>query len=226
MLRPKTLDDFPHFIVAAVRPGKPSASGYMRFELDGKFDRIIENLDPHWFWLLFGQKDCLCATLQSLDSATATATLTCDEKDEPKITGQALAYLSPCWQAYHVWMVLDPKWGWLKKQFEGIDAVATDYEAKEPSIVGSRLVKIWTKVEPVGLSRGQSRHYPAKDQTSPASSEPRLIASGWGHEHCDLCKHHIDAGNFGYVDPREHWMCETCYERYVVARDLAFVDDL
>lgn len=43
--------------------------------------------------------------------------LTCYEKRKPWVLGQALAYLSPYWQAYNIWMVLDPAWGWQKKRF-------------------------------------------------------------------------------------------------------------
>jgi hypothetical protein len=208
--KPKTLSDFPQFTVGSMRRGKTSATGYTRFELDGKFDRIVEEIDPSWFWLLFAEQDCLCATLQSLERDTGAATLTCDEKDEPKVIG----------------LVLDPNWGWAKKPFRAVDALATDYEANETSIVAGREVRVWTKLEPVGNSRGLSRYYPASDQTFPASSEPRLVHEAWDHEHCDLCKNHIDSGNLGYCDPRDRWMCEKCYERYVVQRDLAFVVEL
>jgi hypothetical protein len=224
--KPKTLEDFPQFIVAAVRRGKTSADGYTRFELDVKFDRIIEEIDPHWFWLLSGTQDCLCATLQSLDKETQAAILTCDINDEPKVVGQTLMYLSPHWQAYNVWMVLDPTWGWERKRFQGADAVAQDYDAKDTSIVGDREIRVWTKLELVGGRGGASRHYPASDQSLPTSSEPRLVPGEWDHEHCDLCKTHIDEGEFGYCNQGGRWMCEKCYERYVMQRDLAFVDEL
>jgi len=116
--KPKRLADFPQFIVSAVHRGKTSTAGYTRFELEGKFDRIIADIDPHWFWLLFGEDDCLCASLQSLDKETLKAILTCDEKDEPRVVRESLAYLSPQWQAYHVWMVLEHAWGWDKKRFD------------------------------------------------------------------------------------------------------------
>ncbi len=224
--KPKTLEDFPKFIVNAVRRGATSGTGYTRFELDGRFDRTMEKIDSHWFWLLFGERECLCASLKSLDKETETATLTCDEKEEPQVVGQACAYLSPYWQAFNVWMVLDPSWGWEKRQFQGADAVAEDYESTDISIVGGREVKVWTKLEPIKGRGSQSRHYPATDQTLPLGSEARLVPAGWDHEHCDLCKAHIDAGMFGYCDPAQRWMCEKCYQRYVMLRDLAFVDEL
>jgi hypothetical protein len=222
----KTLADFPKFTVTAVRRGTTSAAGYITFELDGNFDRHIEKVDPHWFWLVFGEGDYLCAAPQSLDEETKAATLIIEAKEEPEIVGQALAYLSPYWQGYHVWMVLDPNWGWERKQFVGMDAMAEDFESNDTSIIGGREVKVWTKLSRADVKRDQSRHYPATDQTATPDSKIRVIPSGWDHEHCELCNSHIDIGMFGYCDPDDRWMCEGCYSRYVLHRDLAFVDEL
>jgi hypothetical protein len=224
--RLKTLEDFPQFTVATGRLGKTSSQGVTRFELNGEFDGVIEDIDPHWFWLMSGRREHVCATLQSFDKVTRAAILTCDQEEEPKVAGQSLAYLSPRWQAYHAWMVLDPDWGWARKQFQGADAVAQDYDAGETSVVEGRDVRVWTKLELVEGRDSASRHYPALDQSLPPSSDQRLVAGGWGHEHCDLCFMHIDAVQFGYCDPGGRWMCERCYEKYVTQRDLAFVDEL
>jgi hypothetical protein len=222
----KTLDDFPKFLVTSVRRGATSESGYTLFEIEGSFDRVIEHIDQLWFWLLFGEQEYITPNLKSFDTETKKAILTCYEIDEPQIVGLALAHLSPYWQAFHVWMVLDPNWGWDRKQFQGTDAVAEDYESKEISIVEGREVRVWTKLEPAEVNGGQSRHYPATDQTLPVRSGTRLVPSGWGHEHCELCRAHINAGMFGHTDADDRWMCEKCYERYVTLRDLAFVDEL
>jgi hypothetical protein len=224
--KPKTLDDFPKFIATAVRRGETSATGYTEFVMDGRFDREIKKINPHWFWLVFGQNDGLTATLRSLDKETGAAVLFTHQVEEPNVVGVPLYYLSPYWQAFNIWMVLDPNWGWEKKQFIGVDAVAQDYEAADISIVEDREVKIWTKLEPVEGGSGSSRHYPAKNQDSPPDTTPRVVAHGWGHESCDFCRSHIDSGEFGYHDRGERWMCVKCYDRYVVPRDLAFVDEL
>jgi hypothetical protein len=224
--KPKTLEDFPKFKVVAVRRGETSLTGYTRFELAGQFDRVIVEIDAHWFWLLIRENNSLCATLRSLNKETMEALLTCDEKEEPNVAGQTLFYLSRYWQAENVWMILDPNWGWKRTRLEGIDAIAEDYESHEVSIVDGREVKIWTKLVPTDKIGGLSRYYPSSDQDAPLNTKPRIIPGGWGHEHCDFCKNPIDAGEFGYRDPGEHWMCEKCYERYVVPRDLSFVDEL
>ena len=121
---------------------------------------------------------------------------------------------------------MTPNWGWERMQFRGTDAIAEDYEAKDLSIVGGREVKVWTKLEPAGETTGHSRHYPAPDQSLPVRAGTRLVPAGWGHEHCELCNEHIDAGMFGECDPGGRWMCEKCYQRYVTPCDLAFVDEL
>jgi|SRR5271157_5653219 len=123
--KPKTLEDFPKFIVTTLRRGATSEDGYQQFELEGGFDpilegsfnQIIQGTGPSWFWLLFGERGCLCLTLKSFDKETRTAILTCQEIEEPRVVGLELAYLSSYWQAFDVWMVLDPNWGWKESDF-------------------------------------------------------------------------------------------------------------
>src|SRR3954468_12877869 len=137
---PKTLKDFPTFEVAALRRGPTAHEGYTFFEIEGRFDQRINITPdgPQWFWLLFGKRGCLCASVQSLDGETRTGILTFDATEEPDIVGHSLAFLSPYWRAYNVWMVLDPDWGWEKKKFLGMDAIAEDFEAKDTSIIEGR----------------------------------------------------------------------------------------
>jgi hypothetical protein len=226
--KPKTLEDFPKFEVAKVRRGETSRTGYTKFELEGRFDRAMELPadGPQWFWLLMRQNDCLCVTRKSLNDQTGLAVVTCDEKRAPDVVGQTLFYLGPAWNAFDVWMVLDPKWGWARTQVEGIDAVATDYEWHEVSIVDGHEIRVWTKLEAAGGASPITRYYPAENQTSPPDTTPRVIKGGWGHENCTLCREHIDVGGFGYRDPDRRWICEKCHERYVVPQDLSFVDEL
>jgi hypothetical protein len=172
----KRLEDFPQFIVTGVRRGATSDAGYTRFELDGSFDRVGETLDPSWFWLLFGEREYLCASLKSFDNETKAAILTCEEASEPKVVGRALAYLSRYWQAFHVWMVLDPRWTWERKQLRGTDAVAEDYESKDVAIVEGREVRVWTKMEPV---EGRGGRVDTTQQ--PTKLCPSAPVLGWFH---------------------------------------------
>lgn len=221
--RPKTLEDFPNITVTAVRPGAKSDAGYQWFEMVGNYDPILEKVferitagtGPQWFWLMYGDRGYLCPTLKSFDVQTSTATLTCQGNEEPKILGRKLAYVSPAWQACHIWMVHDPKWGWERRRFQAGDAIAEDYESEEVTIVNGREVKKWTKLEPAGESGGQ-----------PVGPGTRLVPGGWDHEHCELCNEHIESGEIGYCDTEGRWICHNCYERYVARHDLAFVDEL
>lgn len=232
--KPKTLEDFPKFVVTAEPRPATAENGYRYFEVEGRydpdlegpFDQIIKGERPTWFWLLNGERGCLCPELKSFDKETRTAILASDVEEGKPGVGLKLAYLSSYWQAYHVWMVLDRGWGWERKHFQAIDVVAEDYEAENVSIIEGREVRVWTKLVPIGPGGGQSRHYPAEDQTLPVRTGTRLVPGVWDHQHCELCNEHIDSEMSGYSDPRENWMCENCYERYVVRRDLAFVDGL
>jgi len=202
--RPKTLEDFPRFTVATVRRFSSSAPGYIGFEIDGTFDRIIEKIDP-WFWLLFGEGKYVCASLQSLDEKTMAATLTCELKDEPKFVGQALAYLNRYWQGYHVWMVLAEDSRWENVVFHATDAVQESFKAED------------------------GRHFRKLSEMQPGKAPPagaQVITDGWDHEHCELCNKHIDPSDHAWKDTDRHWVCSSCFDRYVKLKDLSFVDEL
>jgi hypothetical protein len=209
-------------------------SEYQWFEIEGRYDPILEAVfdeivagtGPQWFWLMYGERGCLCPTLKSFNKQMKTAILTCQEREEPKIVGLDLAYFRPAWQLCHVWMVLDPKWGWERRQFQSSDAIAEDFESQSISIVDGREVKLWTKLERAKGGAGQSHQFPEADEPPTTHSGTRLVPGGWDHEHCELCNAHIDPGDVGYCDPEERWICQNCYERYVARHDLAFVDEL
>ena len=48
--------------------------------------------------------------------------------------------------------------------------------------------------------------------------------AAWDHEHCELCGARIgdSASGHAFVDPEDHWLCASCYERYAVGRDVSF----
>ena len=52
-----------------------------------------------------------------------------------------------------------------------------------------------------------------------------VVKGGWDHEHCEICLERIseDENPFGYVDQNDKWICETCYEKYVVPGSLGFI---
>lgn len=232
--KPKTLEDFPKFVVTAQPRPATAEEGYHYFEIEGRydpdleglFDEIINGERQTYFWLLYGERGSLFVYLKSFDKETRTAIVECPGEAGQVGVGWELAYLDPHWQAYHVWMLLEPGWGWERRQFLAGDVVAEDYEAENVSIIDGREIRVWTKLVPIGPGGGESRYYPAEDQTLPVRTGTRLVPGAWDHKHCELCNEHVDTGMFGYCDPRENWICEKCYERYVAQRDLAFVDEL
>src|SRR6187402_3290122 len=125
---PKGLKDFPKFLVTGVRHRRSDAEGHC-FELEGSIDPILEkNFDemaqgigPQWCWLLFDPRGSLCVTLDSFAKEKGSAIFTCEASAEPPDQGMELAFLSSYWQAFHVWMVLDPGWGWRREQFRASD---------------------------------------------------------------------------------------------------------
>jgi len=222
----KTLADFPFFTVASMRKQPPDVNGHTDFEVEGAFDRIIKRSEIIWFWLLSKEGDSFCVQWKSEDDKTLAAVLTGCQANVPDLAGATLYYLSPCWQAFHVGMVLAPQWGWQRVRFEAIDAQAENYESQDVSIVNGREVKTWTKLERADKKGHASRHYPASDEASVSESGAIIVPGGWDHEHCELCRTHINPGYFGYRDLDDRWMCEACYKKYVEPRDLSFVDEL
>lgn len=151
------------------------------------------------------------------------------EESIPELVDTRLPYLEERWKAVHVWMVVEPEWIWDKVRFEAQDARASRYEAEDVSIIEGQEVKEWIKLERAD-GRGRTTRYcpvyPVGGADLPLARPDGLIPGGWSHEHCELCRNHIEADNFGYVDRSEHWVCGACYEKYVIAHDLSFLDDL
>jgi hypothetical protein len=223
----KTLEDFPKFRMSRVTRGEIDPQGFTTFELDGEFDRIVGRVgEITWFWLLIGERAAVCAQWKSRSEDTPAATLVAHEKELPEIGGKTLYYLSPAWEPFNIWMVLDEEWGWEHVCFQAVDAVAETYQANDVSIVDGREVKTWTKLQRADKRTFTERYAPAADGLSLSGAEPRVVPGGWDHEHCQLCRDHIDHGDFGYRDRDELWMCENCYNKYVKRRDLSFVDEL
>ncbi|HTP30785.1 MAG TPA: hypothetical protein VMJ75_01350 [Candidatus Acidoferrales bacterium] len=222
----KTLEDFPKFSVSQLTRVGTDSQGFTRFELNGEFDRLVQPQGQiTWFWLLIGDRAAVCAQWKSVGPGNV-ATVTADEKEMPEIVGKTLYYLSPAWDARHIWMVLDEQWGWKRVLFQAVDAVAEAFEATDISIVDGREVKTWTKLSRADKCKSTKRYAPTLDDTLVSGRPAQLVPGGWDHEHCQLCREHINNGDFGYRDEDDHWLCESCYDKYVKHHDLSFVDDL
>jgi hypothetical protein len=100
--KPKMLEDFPKFVVTAEPRPATAENGYRYFEVEGRydpdlegpFDQIIKGERPTWFWLLNGERGCLCPELESFDKETRTAILASDVEERGKTRGRIEAGLS------------------------------------------------------------------------------------------------------------------------------------
>jgi hypothetical protein len=54
------------------------------------------------------------------------------------------------------------------------------------------------------------------------------VKGGWDHEHCRICFQNIslfEAENqFGYVNQKDDWLCESCYQKYAANKSLGFIN--
>jgi hypothetical protein len=54
-----------------------------------------------------------------------------------------------------------------------------------------------------------------------------IAKDGWDHEHCRICLQKISTfetdKNYGYVNQSDHWLCESCYQNYVLKKSLDFI---
>jgi len=51
-----------------------------------------------------------------------------------------------------------------------------------------------------------------------------LFDCHWSREHCDICRRHIEPGEYGFVDRGGHKVCEKCHAEYITPHDLSFVE--
>jgi hypothetical protein len=219
--RPKRLEDLPQFMIREIKAGIIDPDGYGHFTLIGNFDRLDGVVFDPWCWLLLKDNDCLCGNLQVVDKDSRECTFQTTRQELPAKVGQSLAHLSPYWQAFNVWMVLDPKWGWRRMKVVDVGVEVENKPVTEETRVGRRRLTGWAEVKREGggpLIRYVPLFGKAKRPLKPKS------LSQWSHENCTLCNSHIDARKYGYVDPDGRWMCLRCYRRYVIPRDLSFTD--
>jgi hypothetical protein len=54
------------------------------------------------------------------------------------------------------------------------------------------------------------------------------IKNGWTHEHCLICMQTISTdepeNKFGYKDQDDVWICQSCYEKFVLPKSLEFIN--
>jgi hypothetical protein len=222
----KRVEDLPHFLVTGIKKGKSHDTGQADFELSGVFDKV-DGVSEGRAWLLLPERDCLIGDLESLDLVAKTAVYRTALDTEPHVIGSKLPYLDGYWQAYHVWMVLEPRWTWKPVLFQARDAIGRKFQEQVQMIDGPES-KEWIEIKELAGQGGKRRYYPVGPERPTAFSinADGIVASGWDHEHCELCNTHIEPGVQAYVDPSEHWVCKGCYTKYVLPHDLSFIGTL
>jgi hypothetical protein len=55
----------------------------------------------------------------------------------------------------------------------------------------------------------------------------KVTPGGWDHEHCEICNTKIGCGGEpeGFFSPPDAWVCQECYNSFVVPRSLAFAHE-
>lgn len=220
----KTVGDLPRFCISKV---SRSESNKDYVELSGGFDRaeeVVEGLCS----LLKPDANTLTALdgyVQFESSDRKTAHIYTLSEVSPEVVGVDLSYVHPRWRPRHVWMVSLPTWKWRRSEYVARDAIGKIVESTQVSVVDGEEITHWIHVSEKGKDGGLSRSYPVfPSGKATLQIEPDgIIKGGWTHAHCELCNGQVEAGNYGYVDPSEHWVCEKCYARYVETHDLSFM---
>jgi hypothetical protein len=219
----KKIEDLPQFTVSLMEEGQRyRSSDFTECKLHGAFDHL-NSVRESRSWLLLPQRHCLIGDLESLDQYSRTAVFVTDEKSLTDLVGKSLPYVDGYWQAYHVWMVVEPWWSWKRKLRQRAEVTAEVFEAETAQTIAGQEVKKWIRVKEFGAVHGRERVYPV----FAGDLQPQIdavIARGWEKERCELCDRRIMLNDHGFVDPDEHWVCEPCYARYVAIHDLSFLD--
>ena len=99
-------------------------------------------------------------------------------------------------------LVFDSSRKWVHTIFESSDGIKFE-------IGGNTVMGEWTS-EPVNGAKSIKR-----------------VHNGWDHEHCAICHVSINEKGehkSGYKDDSGKWVCNNCYESYVLPKSLDFME--
>jgi hypothetical protein len=220
----KTINDLPHFRVAEVRK---SETGESSLALSGMIDRPNDVQEGRCFLFLPGREVLigLRGDLKLVDAEGSASFETTEGPAPEAIVGSEMAYLR-LWEPHHVWMVIEPRWKWNRELVRAMDATTKLVDGRGVSLLDGEEVREWIEIRRKGKEKGLARFYPVFPSgrtTLPPIGPDSVIQNGWDHAHCELCSGHVIAGEYGYVDLGEHWVCEACYDKYVARHDLSFI---
>ena len=131
-------------------------------------------------------------------------------KPMPKGAGQVVRFLSP-----------DPEFVGELRDGESYPWVDIYWQAYHVTMV---LAGRW---EPRTFVATPARYFRLNGVTGWQQEDRGAREGGWDHEHCELCNAHIGGPGdpHAFVDPEDHWLCRSCYDRYAVPRDLSVLVD-
>jgi hypothetical protein len=189
-----------------VQRGATDEKGYTEWRLCGSLDRLNGIDFDSWCYLLGPGRQSFTGNFTESFGDRNETTFSVWDREKPSVEGLSLAYLSAAHQAYHVWMVEEGAHGWTEGIFAASDALAEHFVGTDGRNYQKR-----SKVQ-------EGEAMPSGEQ-----SERWVIPGGWDHEHCAVCWTHIDPGDryFHHAELNE-LLCETCFERHVVAGDISF----
>ncbi|HEV2296946.1 MAG TPA: hypothetical protein VGR72_00330 [Candidatus Acidoferrales bacterium] len=150
-------------------------------------------------WLFARNAESMIGDLKELTKEQKTAVFIAAYPNRWAAVGVRVPYVDGYWDASDIEMVLDENHGWRRLTFDAQDALMSRYE-------GGRMLR------------------KASDVSADENTPGQIIPGGWDHEHCKLCWKHIDPQQIAYVDTDRNWLCEACYEDYIVRHDLSFIE--
>lgn len=163
----------------------------------GYFDRL-HGVAEGRCWLFTRHAESASGSLVELDANAKTAVFITSYPTQ-LTTSVTLPHIDGYWRASIVEIVLGDRPA-RKQIFKPHGAATYHYE-------GGRILKR------------------AADVSAADGRPEQIVAGSWDHEHCKICWAHIDPGQVGYADDEDHWLCESCYQQFVVPHDLSFMEN-
>jgi hypothetical protein len=192
----KGLADLPHFETLEFLP----TTRFGVFGFLGRFNQT-QGVWECPCWLRISADECSQGRLHALKRSEGTAIFIPSVGKEYIRLGMALPWIDSHWKKNDVEMVLDPSWSWKRVRFEPRDA--------------------WKKDTDIGAIVSETA-----DGATGRPPGATLVPGGWDHDHCRFCWEKIGVGGVpeGFRDSHGTWLCEGCFNEYVLQHDLSFME--
>ena len=83
-----------------------------------------------------------------------------------------------------------------------------------------------TRFQPVDAIQQFSDGHRVLSKASPGQADGTVVPGGWDHEHCEICYEKLgpQGQSIGWTSSLDEWLCNACYDEYLVPRSLDFVN--